>query len=134
MTLSPLAGVLDQLGGKASPSHRERITAALGALLGELAVAVEAGTGSSLLWRPLNHQLLLRTRHSAGAVRCAALKCCLALAQRLGDEYNSLVPETLPYVVEALEDGDEEAERAARALVAQIEGLLGQSLAEYLDQ
>ena len=44
------------------------------------------------------------------------------------------MPATLPVLVELLEDGDEEVEGAARALVRLLEGLLGESLNDYLTQ
>jgi U3 small nucleolar RNA-associated protein 10 len=100
----------------------------------QLAVAVQGSTGSTMLWKPLNHQLLMHTRHDSATVRFAALQVTLALVERLGDEYLTLVPETLPFVVEVLEDMDEEVEGAARSLVAALETLLGESLNEYLTQ
>jgi U3 small nucleolar RNA-associated protein 10 len=87
-----------------------------------------------MLWKPLNHQLLMRMRHDSPTVRFAALQVTKALVERLGDEYLTLVPETLPFVVEVLEDMDEEVEAAARSLVTVLEGLLGESLNEYLTQ
>ena len=64
----------------------------------------------------------------------AALTVAQALVERLGEEYLTLVPETLPFVVEVLEDMDEQVESAARSLVAALECLLGESLNEYLTQ
>jgi U3 small nucleolar RNA-associated protein 10 len=100
----------------------------------QLAVAVQGSTGSTMLWKPLNHQLLMCTRHDSPTVRFAALQVTQALIERLGEEYLALVPETLPFVVEVLEDMDEEVEGAARSLVGVLETLLGESLNEYLTQ
>ena len=75
---------------------------------------MQGSTGRTLLWKPLNHQLLVRTRHASPTVRFAALEVTKALIERLGEEYLALVPETLPFVVEVLEDMDEEVEGAHR--------------------
>ena len=100
----------------------------------QLAVAVQGSTGSTILWKPLNYHLLMHTRHDSPSVRFAALTVAQALVERLGEEYLTLVPETLPFVVEVLEDMDEQVESAARSLVAALECLLGESLNEYLTQ
>jgi len=100
----------------------------------QLAVAVQGSTGSTMLWKPLNYHLLMHTRHDSPSVRFAALTVAQALVERLGEEYLTLVPETLPFVVEVLEDMDEQVESAARSLVAALECLLGESLNEYLTQ
>jgi len=133
-------------GGDAPPDARvpraqddaeafsKRVDAYLKPAIVQLAVAVQGSTGSTMLWKPLNHQLLMRTRHDSPMVRFAALQITKALVERLGEEYLMLVPETLPFVVEVLEDMDEEVEAAARSLVAVLETLLGESLNEYLTQ
>ncbi|KAJ1481019.1 hypothetical protein T484DRAFT_1626296 [Baffinella frigidus] len=100
----------------------------------QLAVAAQAGSGSEFLLKPLNHALLVRCRHPLAVVRHAALKCTIALVERLQEEYLAEVPATLPVLVELLEDGDEEVEAGARAMVAKLEELLGESLNDYLTQ
>jgi U3 small nucleolar RNA-associated protein 10 len=114
--------------------YSKRVDTYLKPAIVQLAVAVQGSTGSTMLWKPLNHQLLMRTRHDAPMVRYAALQITKALVERLGEEYLTLVPETLPFVVEVLEDTDEQVEAAARSLVAVLEALLGESLNEYLTQ
>ena len=120
------AGFEEAWGGAGLPYLKPAIV--------QLAVAVQGSTGSTMLWKPLNHQLLMRTRHDSPMVRFAALQITKALVERLGEEYLMLVPETLPFVVEALADMDEEVEAAAPSLAAVLETLLGESLNEYLTQ
>ncbi|EKX47068.1 hypothetical protein GUITHDRAFT_47368, partial [Guillardia theta CCMP2712] len=127
----PLVALLDDLScGK--ERYQTRIDLYLKPAVIQLAVAVQAGTGSDLLWKPLNHQLLLRTRNDSAMVRFAALQVVTGVVQRLGEEYLSLVPEMLPFIVEVLEDMDEQVETCGRQLVALLETHLGESLNEYL--
>lgn len=128
---SPLVNLLED-SYEDSERFSKRVETYLEPAIVQLAVAVQGSTGSTMLWKPLNHQLLMRTRHDSPTVRFAALQVTKAMVERLGEEYLTLVPETLPFVVEVLEDMDEEVEGAARSLVTVLEGLLGESLNEYL--
>ena len=61
-------------------------------------------------------------------MRLSAVRCQVSLMEKLGEEWLSLLPEMLPFIAEALEDGDEEVEAEVRAWVKGIEGILGESL------
>lgn len=54
------------------------------------------------------------------------------LAGRLSEEYLALLPETLPFLSELLEDAELAVEARAARLVRQLEALSGESLAQYL--
>ena len=109
-----------------------RVDTLLAPALAQLAVAVQAGTGSDMCWQPLNRRLLNIFSASSPRVRAGAIGCTLAIVEKLGDEFVSLIPETVPALVEALEDADEEVEKRARTLTSKIEDLLGESLNDFL--
>ena len=94
---------------------------------------MSAAAGSDLLWKPLNHSLLLRTRDASAAVRLAALRALYACFERIGAEYVVLLPEMIPFMAELLEDSDEEVERLALQLKQLAEKLSGESLDPYLN-
>ena len=64
--------------------------------------------------------------------RVAALKAEQALTEALGEEWLALLPEMLPYISELMEDEDEGVEREVRQWVPQIEGVVGEKLADML--
>lgn len=64
--------------------------------------------------------------------RLAAVKCELALTERLGEEWLALLPEMLPYISELMEDDDENVEKEARRWVLAIEDVLGEKLDDML--
>lgn len=55
-----------------------------------------------------------------------------ALYERLENDYLILLPETVPFLAELMEDGDEEVEQQCQLLVKRIERLLGHSLRRYM--
>jgi U3 small nucleolar RNA-associated protein 10 len=54
------------------------------------------------------------------------------VVERLAEEYLALLPETLPFLAELLEDPEQPVEAAAAALVRRLEALSGESLEQYL--
>ena len=64
--------------------------------------------------------------------RLAAVKCELALTERLGEEWLALLPEMLPYISELMEDDDENVEKEVRRWVLAIEEVLGEKLDDML--
>ena len=67
--------------------------------LSQFAVAA----GSDALWKPLNYQVLLKTRHTSAQVRFAALKVLEGIHARLGEDFMVLLPETIPFLAELME-------------------------------
>ncbi|KAG2446493.1 hypothetical protein HYH02_008484 [Chlamydomonas schloesseri] len=101
--------------------------AAVGCLL---ALAVAANNDA--LWKPLNHGALMLTRSSEPRVRALALEVVAQLVDRLREEYLVLLPESLPFLSELLEDVDAGVAERVRQVVAQLEEISGEKLDEYL--
>jgi len=69
-------------------------------------------------------------RAHACLLHCHA--CLLQLAGQLSEEYLALLPETLPFLSELLEDAELAVEARTQRLVRHLETLSGESLAQYL--
>lgn len=93
-----------------------------------LAIAV----GKDVLWKPMNHKLLLNLRNPLAIVRMAALKTLHKLFLEVGDEYLLLLPECLPFLSEVLEDDSEEVVDLVGEVIRTIEDLSGEKLDSYL--
>ncbi|KAL4423978.1 hypothetical protein ABPG75_001279 [Micractinium tetrahymenae] len=118
------------------PSDGGPDTAALLDPFGRAVVAALAQlgvtAGSDAQWKPLNHQVLMMTRSLEPRTRLLALEAVAQLVGRLSEEYLALLPETLPFLSELLEDSELAVEARAARLVRQLEALSGESLAQYL--
>jgi U3 small nucleolar RNA-associated protein 10 len=123
-----------------SPAHFNSISAVL---LKQLAHAAQvpllpeliptiaglaAAADSPAHHKEMNATILKFMRSDSSQVRLAAIQCEIALTQKLGEEWLALLPEMLPFISEALEDDDEEVEKAVQSFVVSIEGILGESL------
>lgn len=96
--------------------------------ISQLAVCI----GNETLWKPLNYQVMLRSSHASPKVRLASIKIAQEFYSRLGEEFLILLPETIPYISELMEDQDPEVEQQCQKLISQIEVYLGEeSLASY---
>lgn len=62
-----------------------------------------------------------------------ALRSIVALAAKLGDDYTSLMSETLPVIVELLEDERTEKDKICHQSVRELEQITGVSLEKYLN-
>eukprot|EP00045_Choanoeca_perplexa_P017837 m.268280 g.268280 ORF g.268280 m.268280 type:complete len:2222 (+) comp17650_c0_seq1:65-6730(+) len=90
-----------------------------------------ANTRNSKLWKKLNEAVLNKTRISSAPVRRMALVSMQAFYHKMGEELLILLPETILYLSELLEDDDVEVERENKALIKVIERYLGEPLANY---
>lgn len=109
--------------------YTERVVNHLVPCLGQLAVA----THDDILWKSLNYQVLLKTKHTEKEVsnfpdwkpttfkvnsststfihrstfgfqvRLASLAMLNELQQKLGEAYSTLLPETVPFLAELME-------------------------------
>ena len=68
--------------------------------IGQLAVRVN----SDALWKPLNQSVLMKSRSEFPAIRLATLKVVQELYSRLGEDLLVLLPETIPFLAELMED------------------------------
>ncbi|MGH0159593.1 UNVERIFIED_CONTAM: hypothetical protein FKN15_008290 [Acipenser sinensis] len=97
--MMPLVDQLENmLGGE--EKFQTRVTEHLIPSVAQFSVAI----GDDSQWKPLNYQILLKTRHSSPKVRFAALVMLLELAGKLRENYMVLLPETIPFLAELMED------------------------------
>lgn len=83
--------------------------------------------------KAFNTLLLMLTRSDDLRVKRGALEALDQVWESLGDGMLSLVPETTPFLAEAMEEGEGGVESATRVLVKRIEEHLGESLSSYLE-
>ncbi|XP_064605769.1 LOW QUALITY PROTEIN: HEAT repeat-containing protein 1-like [Liolophura sinensis] len=95
--------------------------------LAQFAVAAQ----DDALWRSLNYQILLKTRSPSAEVRFAALLVLDELHKKLGEDYMSLLPETIPFLAELMEDDSDEVEKKCQSVIAEMEKTLGEPLQKY---
>lgn len=88
--------------------------------------------GKDVLWKPLNHGVLMKTREAAWQVRQAAITALHQCFSVVGEEYLVMLPESISFLAELLEDEVAEVEATARKAVTFIEELSGESLDTYL--
>ncbi|CAA0830720.1 Uncharacterized protein SHERM_26110 [Striga hermonthica] len=98
------------------------------ACVGQMAVAA----GSDLLWKPLNHEVLMQTRSDKLRARILGLRIVKYLVENLKDEYLVFLEETIPFLSELLEDIELPVKTLAQELLKEMESLSGESLREYL--
>ncbi|XP_011695348.1 PREDICTED: HEAT repeat-containing protein 1 [Wasmannia auropunctata] len=83
------------------------------------------------LHKQLVYQILLKTRHAKPYVRSTALNALVEIARKLGEDFMPLLPETVPFLAEMLEDEDEATEKCAQNAVRTLEEILGEPLQKY---
>ncbi|XP_076648122.1 HEAT repeat containing 1 homolog l(2)k09022 [Halictus rubicundus] len=83
------------------------------------------------LHKQLVYQTLLKTRHAKPHVRSAALNALVEIVRKLGEDFMPLLPETIPFLAELLEDEDEATEKCAQNAVRTLEEILGEPLQKY---
>ncbi|XP_068141004.1 HEAT repeat-containing protein 1 homolog [Drosophila tropicalis] len=95
--------------------------------IAQLAVAT-----NDVMWKQLNAQVLLKTRTQTPEVRILSFNTCVAIARKLGDSFAPLLPETVPFIAELLEDEHERVEKSTRSAVQELETILGEPVQKYL--
>uniref|UniRef100_A0A182VU08 HEAT repeat-containing protein 1 n=1 Tax=Anopheles minimus TaxID=112268 RepID=A0A182VU08_9DIPT len=95
--------------------------------LAQMAVAVMDDS----LWRQLNYQVLMKTRNNDAQVRLFALEACTEIARKLGECYAPLLPETIPFLAELMEDDNEDVEKAVHHSCREIGRATGEDLQKY---
>ncbi|XP_036321431.1 HEAT repeat-containing protein 1 homolog [Rhagoletis pomonella] len=108
--------------------ENEELQQSLQACLAQLAAAVS----NDIMWKQLNYQVLMKTRTNVPEVRILSFNCCVEIARKLGEDFTSLLPETVPFVAELLEDENQRVEKNTRQAVQELENILGESLQSYL--
>lgn len=121
--------------------YQERMQQCVVPCLAQFAVTI----GHDALWKPLNYhvcqlltlhfkayshlhpqQVLLKTRHRDPAVRLSSLLVVDEFYHRLGEEFLVLLPESVQYFSELLEDPSQEVEQQCMKTIKRIEDLLGE--------
>lgn len=82
-------------------------------------------------WKQLNYQILLKTRHNLPAIRLIGLNCLCAVAKQLKQDFLPLLPETVPFLAELLEDEEDIVEKSAQTVIQEMEGFTGEPLQKY---
>lgn len=95
---------------------------------GQMAVTA----GSDLLWKPLNHEVLMQTRSEKVRSRILGLRIVKHLLENLKEEYLIFLPETIPFLGELLEDVEPTVKSLAQEILKEMESLSGESLRQYL--
>ncbi|KAL5569803.1 hypothetical protein UlMin_026378 [Ulmus minor] len=96
--------------------------------IGQMAVAA----GSDLLWKPLNHEVLMQTRSEKVRARILGLKIVKYLLEHLREEYLVFLAETIPFLGELLEDAELSVKSLAQEVLKEMETMSGESLGQYL--
>ncbi|KAK6117849.1 hypothetical protein DH2020_048412 [Rehmannia glutinosa] len=98
------------------------------ACVGQMAVTA----GSDLLWKPLNHEVLMQTRSEKIRARLLGLRIVKYLIENLKEEYLVFLPETIPFLGELLEDVELPVKSLAQEILKEMETMSGESLRQYL--
>uniref|UniRef100_A0A1Y1MKS6 HEAT repeat-containing protein 1 n=1 Tax=Photinus pyralis TaxID=7054 RepID=A0A1Y1MKS6_PHOPY len=88
-------------------------------------------TADDSLWKQMNYQILLKTRHNTSKIRLIALNAVGETAKKLGEDFLPLLPETIPFLAELLEDEDEVVEKSCQKMLQELEKVLGEPLQKY---
>lgn len=107
--------------------RNENLSQLLRMTIAQLAVAAS----DDILWKQLNHQVLLKTRSENPEIRISGVKVCVDVAKKLTEDYETLVPETIPFLSELLADEDYHVVQACENTVRELETIVGESLQKY---
>ncbi|KAK5645643.1 hypothetical protein RI129_004107 [Pyrocoelia pectoralis] len=94
-------------------------------------VQFAVATADDSLWKQMNYQILLKTRHNTPKIRLIALNAVGETAKKLGEDFLPLLPETIPFLAELLEDEDETVEKSCQKMLQELEKVLGEPLQKY---
>lgn len=94
-------------------------------------VQLAVATADDALWKQMNYQILLKMRHTSSSIRLIALESVIEMAKKLGEDFLPLLPETIPFLAELMEDEDENVEKTCKKAVQELEKVLGEPLQKY---
>lgn len=75
--------------------------------------------------------MIASSQKTFSSFRLFALDICVELASRIGEDYMPLLPETVPFLSELLEDEDPQVEKHTKRSVQTLEKILGEPLQKY---
>jgi U3 small nucleolar RNA-associated protein 10 len=76
-------------------------------------------------WRSIHNAVLAFAHHRSSRVRLMSLKIIDALYEAVGENMLPLLPETIPFLSELMEDSNGDVERFAHTMVERLEKVLG---------
>ncbi|XP_077357877.1 HEAT repeat-containing protein 1 isoform X2 [Festucalex cinctus] len=124
--LVPLVDQLEnRLGG--DEEYQQRVTKHLLPCVAQFAVSL----ADDAQWKTLNYNILLKSRHTDAKVRFSSLLMLMELAAKLKENYVVLLPETIPFLAELMEDECEEVEHQVQKVIQEMEDILGEPLQSY---
>ncbi|CAN6240377.1 unnamed protein product [Urochloa humidicola] len=106
----------------------EEVDEALVLCLGQMAVTAR----SDVLWKPLNHEVLMQTRSDKVRPKLLGLRVVRYMVQHLKEEYLTLLTETIPFLGELLEDVELPVKTLTQEILKEMETLSGEDLRQYL--
>ena len=127
-----ITGLHSFLPPASSPSANSTYRALAEANLIPCLAYMALAAGKDVLWKPYHHQVLMQTRARAWEVRWVALRTLRETFVVVGEEYLAMLPESIAYLSELLEDEREEVVEECKTTIAYIEDLSGESLESYL--
>jgi len=124
-----LTALVGTLVGEADGDYLDRITEVTAPCIAQFAVASK----THLLWKRINDELMRFCQHKTAAVRKGILIVLEEIYKVLGNEFINLLPDTVPHLLELMEDDVAEVEVQARRFVKIVEGYLGEPLVDYFN-
>jgi len=88
-------------------------------------VQLAQNLNNEALWKPLNFQLLQKSRAENPLERYAVVSTLMALYGYIGEQYLTLLPESVQYISELLEDSNDKVIKSTSTLTKELEKLLG---------
>ncbi|PVU91069.1 hypothetical protein BB561_004574 [Smittium simulii] len=106
-----------------------RVKTYLGPAIAQLYIAVN----NDAMWRQLHHAVLLKSRSQTAYVRMGSMIIVKLSFEKLAEEFLILVPETIQFLAELIDDENNDVERTTNETIVAIEGILGESLKPYFN-
>jgi U3 small nucleolar RNA-associated protein 10 len=126
--MSPLVNQIDQHDREISHASFAKKIDHLVPCISQLAVAVS----NDNVWKPLNYQVLLKSRDSHPEVRIAVLRIIESFYDKLGENFVVLLPESVPFLAELMEDDDLGVQHLCQQVLATINShLTGEKIEDY---
>uniref|UniRef100_A0AAR5PVL6 HEAT repeat-containing protein 1 n=1 Tax=Dendroctonus ponderosae TaxID=77166 RepID=A0AAR5PVL6_DENPD len=100
-------------------------------LLTPTIVSFALALADDVFWKEMNYQVLLKMRNPKPELRLVALHCLAEVVAKLKEDFMPLLPETIPFLAELLEDEDERVEKACQKAIREMEKMLGEPLQKY---
>ncbi len=129
-----IAGGASGPAGAESDVRGEQYKAFIQSLLAPAIVEMAERMGNFALWQPLNHAVLMQSRSKRALIRQSSLKVIIGIYEKIREPYVVLLPETLPFVSELMQDSDQTVERLTQQLCKILEQLSGENIQQALQK